>query len=173
MSEKQLPAGGCPGSAPRQFQTQMSTCKLPGEDSEREQSRNSGPAGSNPSALGQWPVQLTLVPPTAPYFQNADLVVTADCVPFAYADYHRDFLKGKAIVIGCPKLDNLQSYVDKLTEIFSANQLKSVEVLLMEVPCCSGLAQATKIAKERAGADFPLKVTTIGVRGENFGCSEA
>ena len=173
MSEKQLPTGGCPGSASRQFQSQMSTCESSAGGSVIEQNQKSGSAGNSPSALAQWPVQLHLVPPTAPYFQNADLVVTADCVPFAYADYHRDFLKGRAVVVGCPKLDNLQAYVEKLTEIFSANQLKSVEVLLMEVPCCSGLAQATKIARERAGADFPLKVTTIGVRGENFGCTEA
>ena len=173
MSEKQLPTGGCPGSASRQFQSQMSTCESSAGGSVIEQNQKSGSAGNSPSALAQWPVQLHLVPPTAPYFQNADLVVTADCVPFAYADYHRDFLKGRAVVVGCPKLDNLQAYVEKLTEIFSANQLKSVEVLLMEVPCCSGLAQATKIARERAGADFQLKVTTIGVRGENFGCTEA
>lgn len=149
-------SGGCPGSAMRQFSP---------PPSESEKTDQSVPA----SQLAQWPIQLTLVPPNAPYFQDADLAVTADCVPFAYANFHQEFLKGRPIVVGCPKLDDLQSYVDKLTAIFQANKLKSVEVLLMEVPCCNGLAQATKMAIVNAGVDLPLKVTTIGVRGENFG----
>ncbi|MGB7572372.1 MAG: 4Fe-4S dicluster domain-containing protein, partial [Thermodesulfobacteriota bacterium] len=96
------------------------------------------------SQLTQWPVQLKLVPINAPYFQDADLLVAADCVPFAYPNFHQDFLKGKAVVVGCPKLDDAQFYKEKLTEIFKANSIKSVTVPYMEVPCCFGLVKATE-----------------------------
>jgi hypothetical protein len=122
-----------------------------------------------PSELRQWPVQLTLVPPDAPYFKDADLLVAADCIPFAYNNFHEDFLRGRAIVVGCPKLDDLNSYVEKLTEIFKVNNLRSVEVVIMEVPCCGGLAQAVEAALYKAGSQTPLKITVIGVRGEHFG----
>lgn len=154
-SKNNVPAG-CPGSAMRQFSP-------PPADS--KQTDQPVPA----SQLAQWPIQLTLVPPNAPYFADADLAITADCVPFAYADFHQEFLRGRPIVVGCPKLDDLQSYVDKLTAIFQSSKLKSVEVLLMEVPCCNGLAQATRMAIVNAGVDLPMKVTIIGVRGENLG----
>ncbi len=124
------------------------------------------------SELGQWPVQLMLVPTHAPYFNEADLAVTADCIPFAYGNYHQEFLKGRPLVVGCPKLDQAQIYIDKLAEIFSLNNLKSVEVLVMEVPCCSGLVQIVLMAKEKAGVTLPVRVTTIGVRGEHFGTRE-
>jgi Pyruvate/2-oxoacid:ferredoxin oxidoreductase delta subunit len=119
------------------------------------------------SQLGQWPVQLTLVPDNAPYFQDADLLITADCVPLAYADYHRDFLAGKAVVMGCPKQpDAGPAYVKKLTDIFRTSTIKSVTVLQMEVPCCSGIVMATKQALVGCGRDIPLKVVTIGIRGD-------
>ena len=156
QNKPDLPCG-CPGSAMQQFDDQAQT---------------DNPTGPVPSRLAQWPVQLTLVPPNAPYFQDADLVVVADCVPFAYGNFHGDFLKGRPIVVGCPKLDNLPAYVEKLTEIFKINKLKSVEVMLMEVPCCGGLAQATKMAVVNANADIPVKITTIGVRGENMGTQQ-
>ena len=95
------------------------------------------------SQLTQWPVQLKLVPVNAPYFQDADLLIAADCVPFAYPDFHRDLLKGKALVVGCPKLDDIQFYKEKLTEIFKANSIKSITVPYMEVPCCFGLVKVT------------------------------
>lgn len=152
------PGSGCPGSASRQWDP----AEVSNDSNETEQT-------PSPSALGQWPIQLTLLPPNAPYFNDAELILTADCIPFAYNNFHQEFLKGKAIAIACPKLDDLQSYVDKLTQIFKSNKLKSVEVLLMEVPCCGGLAQAAQIARQQAGADFPLTVTTIGVKGEHFG----
>lgn len=157
---------GCPGSSMRTWNPEENNAAKGDESSEKQ----SGSSGR--SSLAQWPVQLMLVPPTAPYFQDSDLVVVADCVPFAHGDFHDKFLKGRPIVVGCPKLDDLKFYVEKLTEIFRANKIRSVEVLLMEVPCCGGLAQATKEAKEQAESDFPLKVTTIGVRGENFGTVE-
>jgi hypothetical protein len=97
---------------------------------------------------------------------SSDLLITADCVPFAFPDFHTRFLKGKALVVGCPKLDDLQHYLDKLTEIFMINDLKSVEVLKMEVPCCGGIAQAAVEARRQAGATCPLTITTIGIRGD-------
>jgi Pyruvate/2-oxoacid:ferredoxin oxidoreductase delta subunit len=118
------------------------------------------------SQLTQWPVQLKLVPTNAPYFQDADLLVVADCVPFAYANFHQDFLKGKAVVVGCPKLDDIQYYREKIAEIFKANPIKSVSVLYMEVPCCFGLVKATEDAIADSGKNIPLKKMKIGIRGE-------
>ncbi len=118
------------------------------------------------SQLTQWPVQLKLVPINAPYFEEADLLVVADCVPFAYPDFHRDFLKGKAVVMGCPKLDDIQYYKEKLTEIFRANSIKSVTVPYMEVPCCFGLVQATEDAIAASGKKISLKKVKIGIRGD-------
>ena len=153
--------GGCPGSAMRQW-SNADAASAP----DVKEPHNVG------SQLRQWPVQLMLVPPNAPYFNNADLLIVADCVPFAHGDFHNEFLKERPIVVGCPKLDNLQFYVDKLTEIFRVNKINSVEVLLMEVPCCGGIGQAAQIARQQAEANFPVKLTTIGVRGENFGTRE-
>ena len=119
-----------------------------------------------PSMLRQWPVQLHLAPINAPYFQGADLLITADCVPFAYADFHRDFLAGKAVVVGCPKLDDNNFYREKLTELFRASAIKSVTVLRMEVPCCGGIVMAARQALAAAGRDIPFHEVTITIRGE-------
>ena len=133
----------------------------------RPEAASSAPAAtSRQSQLGQWPVQLTLVSPTAPYFQGADILVTADCVPFAYANYHEDFLKGKAVVVGCPKLDDNQFYQNKLTELFSKSDVKSVTVLKMEVPCCGGIAIAAQQAVAASGKQIPFKIVTIGIQGD-------
>jgi Pyruvate/2-oxoacid:ferredoxin oxidoreductase delta subunit len=118
------------------------------------------------SQLTQWPVQLKLVPINAPYFQDADLLIAADCVPFAYPDFHRDFLKGKALVVGCPKLDDIQFYKEKLTEIFKTNSIKSVAVPYMEVPCCFGLVKVTEDAIAASGKNIPFKKIKIGIRGD-------
>lgn len=115
--------------------------------------------------LGQWPVQLKLVPVNAPYFENAHLLVTADCVPFAYPNYHLDLLKGKAVVVGCPKLDDLEYYVEKLTDILSENNILSITVAHMEVPCCSGIVRAVELALQRSGKDIPLTGVKIGIDG--------
>ena len=123
-------------------------------------------AGSQQSQLAQWPVQLHLVPVTAPYFRDADLLITADCVPFAYADYHRDFLAGKAVVIGCPKLDDNGAYTQKLTELFRVSGVKSITVLRMEVPCCGGIVMAARQALNASGMEIPFKEVTISIRGE-------
>ena len=118
------------------------------------------------SQLTQWPVQLKLVPINAPYFQDADLLIAADCVPFAYPDFHQDFLKGKAVVVGCPKLDDIQSYKEKLTLIFKTNSIKSVTVPYMEVPCCFGLVKVTEDAIAASGKNILLKKVKIGIRGD-------
>jgi Pyruvate/2-oxoacid:ferredoxin oxidoreductase delta subunit len=118
------------------------------------------------SQLTQWPVQLKLVPINAPYFQDADLLIAADCVPFAYANFHQDFLKGKAVVVGCPKLDDIQFYKEKLTEIFKANSIKSITVPFMEVPCCFGLVKVTEDAIAASGKNIPFKKIKIGIRGD-------
>ena len=133
--------------------------------------RRAGQTG-NASALGQWPVQLMLVPPDAPYFQGADLLVTADCVPFAYADYHAELLAGKAVVVGCPKLDDAQHYVHKLAQILSASDIRSLTVAIMEVPCCRGLVRIVEQAMEEAGKEAPLEIVTIGIRGEKKAAEE-
>jgi hypothetical protein len=122
--------------------------------------------GSRQSQLAQWPVQLHLVPTSAPYFQDADLLIAADCVPFAYADFHKDYLAGKAVVIGCPKLDDNQFYLQKLTELFRNSSIKSITVMRMEVPCCGGIVMAARQALAACGKDIPFKEITVGIKGE-------
>jgi len=118
------------------------------------------------SELRQWPVQLHLVSPAAPYFKNADLVLVADCVPFAYADFHQDFLKGKAIAIGCPKLDDVDAYIEKITQIIKTANPKSIEVIHMEVPCCYGLVHIAKESLRKSGENIPFESVIIGIKGE-------
>ena len=122
--------------------------------------------GKTPSELRQWPVQLHLVPPTAPYFKDADILISADCVAFAMGSMHQELLKGKALAIACPKLDDTTAYVDKLAHIFSANDIKSITVAIMEVPCCRGLDVMVRQALELSGKDIPLETATIGINGE-------
>jgi hypothetical protein len=116
--------------------------------------------------LGHWPIQLTLVPPGAPFLQGADLVLAADCVPFAYAGFHYDFLKEHALLVACPKLDDFQAHLNKLTEILRRSQVKSLTVVHMEVPCCSGLVQIARQALRLSGKDIPLREVTIGIKGD-------
>ncbi len=144
---------GCPSSRTMHF-------KAPKPVAEK------GTHASSPSMLTQWPVQLKLVPVNAPYFLDADLLIVADCVPFAYPDFHQNFLRGKAVVVGCPKLDDIQLYREKLTEIFKTNSIKSVTVPYMEVPCCFGLVKATEDALQASGKNIPFKKVKIGIRGK-------
>jgi len=118
------------------------------------------------SELGHWPVQLTLVPPTAPFLQEADLVLAADCVPFAYADFHRDFIRDHALLVACPKLDDFQAHQRKLNDIVSHSTIKSITVVRMEVPCCSGMLHMAKEAINASGKDIPLEEIVVGIRGE-------
>ena len=122
--------------------------------------------GKVPSELRQWPVQLHLVPPTAPYFKGADILISADCVAFAMGSMHQELLKGKALAIACPKLDDTTAYVDKLAHIFSANDIRSITVAIMEVPCCRGLDIMTREALQKSGRDIPLESIIIGINGE-------
>lgn len=118
------------------------------------------------STLGQWPVQLNLVPIKAPFWNGADLLIMADCVPVAYPTLHAGLLKGKKIAIGCPKFDNGQQYVDKLTEIIKQNDIKSMTVATMEVPCCGGLQMIAELALKASGKLIPTQKLIVTVRGE-------
>jgi hypothetical protein len=146
------PGCGCPGSMARVI--------------EREETSSNIAAENTPSELRQWPVQLHLVPPTAPYFNNSDILISADCVAFALGSFHRDLLRGKAIAIACPKLDDTGHYVDKLATIFRENEVKSITVAIMEVPCCRGLDVMVQQALGQSGKNIPLESVIIGVDGE-------
>lgn len=124
------------------------------------------PAAARSSALRQWPVQMTLVPPTAPFLKDAELLLAADCVPFAYADFHNDFLDGKALLIGCPKLDDGQAYLQKLTQMLQGNNIRSLTVMHMEVPCCSGLIAIARQALAASGKEIPFEAIRIGIQGD-------
>lgn len=121
---------------------------------------------SHPSELRQWPTQLQLVPPTAPFLQNAHLLIAADCVPFAYADFHREFIKGRVLVNACPKLDDTSPYVEKLAAMISQNDVQSVTVVIMEVPCCRGMAMMAETAVQQSGKEIPVDTVIIGINGE-------
>jgi len=123
-------------------------------------------APSGRSELSQWPVKLILVNPGAAFFENSDLLIAADCVPFAYANFHEDFLKDKIVLTGCPKFGEVQYYFEKLIEIFRSFNLKSIEVVRMEVPCCSGLLYIVKEALKQVGKNTDVKETVIGIKGE-------
>lgn len=148
------PAGGCPG---------MKSMQLGTADSGADAGE---PTGRAVSRLGQWPVQIALVPPGAPYLKDARLVVVADCVPFAYANFHEDFLKDQSVLVGCPKLDDTDFYRRKFADTFRQAGLRSVEVVHMEVPCCTGLVRVVKLALEDAAATIPMTRTKISIRGE-------
>jgi len=159
VEEKPM-ACGCPGTMMRDFRNE----KKP--DEEKSPEGSSGPVGSE---LQQWPTQLHLISPQAPYFKNADLLVAADCTAFAYGDFHRRFIKGKAIVMFCPKLDTVMDmYLEKLTSIIRDNDIKSVTVVKMEVPCCFGALKLTEEAIKRSGKNIVLKEYTITVQGERL-----
>jgi len=145
---------GCPGSAMRSF---APSC--PAEPA---------PAGGAParSQLSQWPVQMMLVPEHAPFLMNADILVCADCAPFAVPDFHARFLSGRAVLVGCPKLDDLAYYQEKLHDTFRAALPKSITVLRMEVPCCGGLARAVTLARNAVVPETPLEIVTVGIRGD-------
>lgn len=145
-SEKAIPAAGCPSS---QIQTAIPSAV---------------PDGA--SKLSQWPIQIHLIPPQAPFLKNADLLVAADCTPFAYAGFHEDYLKGKVLMIGCPKLDDGAAYIQKFTDIFKAREIKSITVLVMEVPCCSALPVMIRRAMEAAQKEISMETVVISIRGE-------
>ena len=149
---EELPCG-CSSAVVTQFERQQATGGTPTE------------VAGQQSMLGHWPVQLTLVPPMAPFLQGADLLLAAGCVPFAYAGFHHDFIKDHAVLVACPKLDDFQAHLKKLTDILSHSQVKSLTVVHMEVPCCSGLAHMAKQAIQLSGKDIPLKEVTVSIKG--------
>jgi NAD-dependent dihydropyrimidine dehydrogenase PreA subunit len=153
LKEAKLPCG-CPGS-------KVMDLREPGESCGSGQK-----TGKSASQLRQWPVQITLVPPNAPYLKGADLLIAADCVPFAYPDFHRDLLKGKMLLVGCPKLDDSDAYAEKIAQIIKNNNLKSITYAHMEVPCCYGLVDIIKSAAKCAGKKLPFRDVTIGIKGE-------
>ena len=140
---------GCPGSRMRQMDRSAPA---------------SAPAAPQTSQLGQWPCQIKLVPVTAPYFNGAKLLIAADCTAFAYAALHRDFMAGKITLIGCPKLDDVD-YSEKLTAIIRDNDIQSVTVVRMEVPCCGGLELAARKALQQSGKFIPWQVVTLSIDG--------
>lgn len=151
-----LPSG-CPSAAIKTFPTA-------GSCPSANQPVVNGPSGD--SCLGHWPVQIRLVPAGAPFLRGADLLIAADCVPVAYPNFHRDFLKGKAVMIGCPKFDNADEIVEKLAQIFLSSGIKSITSAIMEVPCCSALPVIIKKALATAGKDIPFTQIVVSARGE-------
>lgn len=119
-----------------------------------------------PSSLSHWPVQLKLVPANAPFLQGADLLIAADCVPFAFADFHRKFLGGKAVVVACPKLDDIGFYYEKLAALFQESDIRSATVVRMEVPCCAGLTEVVRSALAASGRTLPLTEAIVSISGE-------
>lgn len=120
------------------------------------------------SQLQQWPVQIRLVPVEAPFFQGTDLLVAADCTAYAYAEFHKEFIRGRVTLVGCPKLDSVD-YAEKLTEILRNNEIRSVTVVRMEVPCCGGMENAVKRALQASGKLLPWQVVTISTDGKLLG----
>ena len=133
----------------------------------REHAQSSGISDTEvPSRLSNWPVQLKLVPPTAPYLTAADLLLVADCVPFAMGDFHNRFLKNNTVLVGCPKLDDAQFYIEKLTDILKNNKISSLTVIHMEVPCCSGLTHIASQAVLQSSFRMPFEDITISLKGD-------
>lgn len=145
---------GCPS-------TQLKTFAGTGEEEVEEQE-----GSPSPSFLRQWPVQLALLPPMVKFFQEADLLIAADCVPFAYGNFHRDFLKDKTVVVGCPKLDDTKMYLQKLTEIFDYNDINKITIVYMQVPCCSGFKRIVEMALEHSGKNIPVESVMISAEGK-------
>jgi NAD-dependent dihydropyrimidine dehydrogenase PreA subunit len=154
--------GGCPGARFRM----MNRPQKPTDGEAGTASRRVGETPATRSQLGQWPVQLALVPASGPMWQDADVLICADCVPFAYPDFHAKLLAGKSLAIACPKLDDMAPHIGKLAAIFANNSVKSVTVAHMEVPCCGGIVHAVQAALAQAGLyAMSLHDITIGIDG--------
>ncbi len=153
-------SGGCPSARMQTF------------DASASQPAAAAPAGISAageemeSALSHWPVQIMLVPPTAPFLKGTDLLVLADCVPVAFPTVHRDFIQGKSVLLGCPKLDNAQFYIEKFAQICKQSGVKSITSVVMEVPCCSGLPMIVKKGMELSGVEIPMEEVVISTRGK-------
>lgn len=153
--------GGCPGAAMADFREKKPVAHT--HTHNHECADNSG----GPSELRQWPVQLHLLNPNAPYFKNADVVLAADCAAFAQGNFHQKFLKGKTLAIACPKLDsNQESYLEKLTAMIQVANINTLTVVIMEVPCCGGLERMAQMAIARSGKKIPMKLAMLSIQGE-------
>lgn len=153
MAKKAAAVSGCPG------------CQVQSIEKVEKQEINDAPLNISQSELRQWPVQIKLVPVNAPYFKNARLLIAADCTAYAYADFHRRFIRNHVTLIGCPKLD-MTDYSEKLAEILKHNDIRSVTVTRMEVPCCGGIELAVKKALQESGKMIPWQIVTISAGGE-------
>ncbi len=149
-------ACGCPST---QMQTLTSSCSDP---------KPTNNASSASSALGHWPVQIRLIPAHAPFLKNADILILADCAAVAYASLHQKLLADRVVMMGCPKFDDLPDYEERFTEIFTTNEIKSVTIVTMEVPCCSGMPTAVKSALNRAGKTPPVEEIVLSLKGESL-----
>lgn len=154
--------GGCPGARLNVWNAVPGSSHGPGAGVERP----ARPSSAQPSALTHWPVQLRLLPPTAPMLRRARLLVAADCVPFAYAGFHADLLAGRAVVVGCPKLDDRAEQIERLSAIIAQNELDEITVAHMQVPCCTGILHAVLEARQRAGSRVPVISVVIGIHGD-------
>ncbi len=165
-AKKQAALGGCPGSMAKAIQREPSAaplpCGCPGSNAKAIHRENAPAAAAAPvsSRLRQWPVQIKLVPVNAPYFDGADLLIAADCTAYAYGNFHNDIIKNRITIIGCPKLDE-GDYAEKLTQIIANNDIKSVTIARMQVPCCGGIENAAKRAIQQSGKFLPWQVLTI------------
>jgi len=155
-------SGGCPSARLRTFETRESTPA----SSPCQQANQPASLEETESALRHWPVQIMLVPPTAPFLKGADLLVLADCVPVAFPTLHRDFLQGRAVMMGCPKFDDAQHYIEKFSQICRLSGIKSITSVVMEVPCCSALPMIVKKGMQLSGVEIPMQEVVISTRGK-------
>jgi len=156
--------GGCPGSTGFVFNIDLDKVEEAGK---ADTKRDGVPRDSIPSELRQWPVQMHLINPGAPYFRNADVVLAADCVAFSVGNFHQKYLQGHSLAIACPKLDSgKEVYVEKLKAMIDESEIKSLQVLVMEVPCCGGLVHIANLARDAATRKIQIKKTVIGIKGD-------
>jgi len=153
----EAPRSGCPSATVQSFAA-SSPCQRANQATRL--------AGTSASALSHWPVQIRLVPPSAPFLHQADLLIAADCVPIAYAGFHGELLAGRVVMIGCPKFDDGEAYVQKFTEILKGSGVRSLLVAIMEVPCCQGMAAMVKRAVQASGTTLAVEVVVVSTRGE-------
>ncbi len=151
-------ACGCPSTQMQTFKT-TSACQAANQPQSQTAVH---------SALGHWPIQIKLIPPHAPFFQHADLLILADCAAVAYAGLHQELLKDRVVMMGCPKFDDVPEYMEKFTEIFKKNDVNSITTVIMEVPCCSGLPMIVKNGLEAAGKSLPIKKLVISTNGKQL-----
>lgn len=153
--------------APVYDEAAVSAAKRSREEVRGNQKEETMGNGETASEIGNWPVQIKLLPVRAPFYEGANLLIAADCTAFAYGNFHRDFMRNHVAMIGCPKLDGI-NYADKLGEIIRNNDIAGITVVRMEVPCCGGLEYAVRTALEKSGKDIPLRIDIISIKGKRL-----